>query len=115
MKKAMDKEDFEFFFKDLKINLLQDRDLLRSKSNHNFIVSATKAIKRLVKERYEDPKFTMLNRDQSKTDTEIYAIQYKKDYPLVFVFFNKSFSLYILDEHLVDIFEENLYEYPKFE
>lgn len=111
----MDKEDFEFFFKDLKINLLQDRDLLRSKSNHNFVVSATKAIKRLVKEKYKDPKFTMLNRDQLKTSIEILAIYYGDDNPLVFVFFEKSFSLYVLDEHLVDIFEEGLYEYPKFE
>lgn len=111
----MDKEDFEFFFKDLKLHLLNDEKLLKSNTKHNFITNATKSTKEFVKKKYKDSKFKMLNRDQVKTSTEILAINYGDDNPLVFVFFEKSFSLYILDEHLVDIFEEGLYEYPKFE
>lgn len=111
----MDKEDFEFFFKDLKLHLLNDEKLLKSNTKHNFIINATKSTKEFVKKNYKDSKFKMLNRDQVKTSTEILAINYGDDKPLVFVFFEKSFSLYVLDEHLVDIFEEGLYEYPKFE
>lgn len=110
----MSKEDFQFFFYDLKGILLKSDDLAKTKTRQSFIDCANDIISKEVKKRYDNAEFELLTKDESKVSTDIFAIKFKDDSPIVYTFFDSKFSLYILDSHLVNIYNEGYYIKPKF-
>ena len=110
----MSKEDFQFFFYDLKGLLLKNDDLAKAKTRQSFIDCAIDIISKEVKKRFDAPEFELLTKDESKVSTDIFAIKFKDGSPIVYTFFDSKFSLYILDSHLVNIYNEGYYVKPKF-
>lgn len=110
----MSKEDFQFFFYDLKGLLLKNNDLAKAKTRQSFIDCAIDIISEEVKKRFDTPEFELLTKDESKVSTDIFAIKFKDGSPIVYTFFDSKFSLYILDSHLVNIYNEGYYVKPKF-
>lgn len=110
----MSKEDFQFFFYDLKGLLLKNDDLAKAKTRQSFIDCAIDIISEEVRKRFDSPEFELLTKDESKVSTDIFAIKFKDGSPIVYTFFDSKFSLYILDSHLVNIYNEGYYVKPKF-